>query len=551
MNFPVVPDTTQGYDLSGLLVLAVPPDADRYLLLDALMTFVENAVEALDEAPALASERVAWIEVRPDEFELNCAVCVGAAGRGMLVHAVLTEGKLAVFADALALDTTDWDRLITCLCAARAGGGGDQDWHVLQRPATGRVSKRVRPLARLWADRLLPIRASIEQRAQLAVSREMPGGRHPVIAMRPIHLTKPDQEALRATFETLQERHEILHMTFPVVNGQDYICLTDSMKIPFEIDVCPDPLDDLEGIGLAHSMALSRQGFENLLPWRARLVMHGDKGVLCCVFSEAITDLQSAEILRTEIIQFYKRFLSGANPEARWPEPAFHYTDYAAAEHERPKHQLTPLGAVSRREADALTSDLAYAAPVMRTIQDLKPDMQKRLESFALRHGIALRTVILDAFLATLNDVTNTWPSWIQIAIHDRRPIGAGLVPGPFSMDCLMWLGSDSAHCDLVKLQARLSRVLAQDGSTLEDTDSQAPALMRNTRIYRYDGAGSLRVLPPTFARAAVSLSLIRTDTELLLEWLIREDDPLSRNPDILIRSLSKQINAILETDCS
>ncbi len=537
-RFPTAPSAAQAFDLSSVFAVAVPAGVDRDVLLDGLLTFVEDKVAAIEPTTALAIERVAWMEVPPDEFELSCAVCVGAKGRGLLVHAVATDGKLAVIPDDLSLAPEDWGGLVETLCAAQ--DEQSDCWDILQLPSIQHASSpRVVPaLSRV--DRRLPIRASAEQRAQLATARAMPDQRHPVIAMRPIKFRNPDSHVLHATLEALQERHEILHMSFSVMDMQDYICLTDDIPTPFDIQDETEALEDLAKVGRDHSKHLSREGFPTKLPWRARLLTDGNKGVLVCLFSEAISDTKTLDLLRDEIVQFYKAFRSGTNPETRWPAPDLQYTDYAGNERLRPP-----------RPSGKGVVETASDGSASRILQHIPHETLGQLEQFAVTNGIAVRTILLAAFQRTLNDLIEVPVSRIMVAVHDRRPVGAGQMLGQFSLDCPMWFGLGEASGDLALIQGRLARILAAGQSQTENMDALHAKLPASDRVFRFDGAGRPRLVPVRFASASVSLTVLRSQDNVALEWLIRDDDPLSATPQILMQTISRHINAILETDCS
>ncbi len=535
-------------DQGDLLILSLPSNVDLNILADSFVTFIEEEIETLGADVVFTDEPFAWKEVADCQFDEMCASFLAIAGEGPFLQAVWADGRIGIVSATGALLQDDWDRLIEKLRGAQARICDASAWRILKAPRqTTDAAEPAAPLSPLSpADRGQPILASIAQRDAVLRAHAREDGRHGVVAMRPIVLPMPDAEALEATFEALQARHDILNMTFDQMQGLDYIQLSESTGVPFAIVSALRPFRNIDIIAAERTRVLAERPLSDQSLWHAELIQDRSQGIVIAVLSEAIADLRTTELLRAEIIRFYEAVRAGLDPALEWPAPALHYTDYAASEPGFSEacdwwQQFVP-DLVSTPEEPVC----APVAPVETFEHHLAPEMLEQLVPVAEATGTTVQTLVLAAFLKTMSEFEAAPLDWVLLALHDRRPSGLEEMLGPFAFDCPIWLGDMHARITPSGLQHRLNDTKAEGAAPLsylaEVLPEKIPARIRHAFDWR-DRAVLVRAPE---AAPDVSLCIAQTDHAVHLQWSVRSDYASAAVTQVLAQDFLRHLDTAI-----
>ncbi|SDK20969.1 non-ribosomal peptide synthetase, partial [Pseudomonas indica] len=142
-----------------------------------------------------------------------------------------------------------------------------------------------------------------------------------------------DVEALRASFQWLLERHEVLRTAFPSDHGQPYQCIVEALS--FEL-----PLTDLEDTGDDAVQAELQDWFAHPFDLttppllRARLLrLDARQHVLAITLHHLVSDAWSATLALRELTQLYAALHAGQTPQLA-PLP-IQYADYSLWQQQR------------------------------------------------------------------------------------------------------------------------------------------------------------------------------------------------------------------------
>ncbi len=535
------PPQSQG----DLLILSVPTHVDLNLLADAFVTFIEEEMEALGPGVVFNDEPFAWKEVSECQFDEMCAAFLEKAGQGPFLQAVWAEGRLGIVAATDVLAQSDWDRLVGKLTGSQCGPVDPAEWRIIEAPGqpaeSAQETTSVAPLPR--ADRHGPLPASVIQRIVVAVSRQRVGGRHGVVAMRPIVLPMPDAAALEATFQALQARHDILQMSFVSIDGLDHICLSPGMALPFDTIAALRPFRNIDIIAAERTRVLAERPLSDQLLWCAELVQDSSQGIVIAVLSDAIADPCTTDLLRADILRFYEAFCAGLNPQMDWPAPKLQYTDYAAGETGFPEacdwwRALLPELCMTRDQTET-----APVAAVEIFEHHLAPEMLEQLQPVAEATGSTVQTLVLAMFLKTLSELEVAPLDWVLVAMHDRRPAGLEEMLGPFAFECPIWLGDMRERITPSGLQLRLNETRAAGAAPLAYLATELPRLVPQRVRHQFDWRDGAVLVRPSESAADVTLSVAQTETAVHLQWAVRVDDPLGATAQLLAQNFLRHLD--------
>jgi acyl transferase domain-containing protein/acyl carrier protein/NRPS condensation-like uncharacterized protein len=139
-------------------------------------------------------------------------------------------------------------------------------------------------------------------------------------------------ELFQKAFEALVERHESLRTSFILVDGQPRQKILPGNDVNFKIKYL-DLIENPESGVVAQEIIEKEAGtpFDLSVAPLIRALLIGvatQEYVLCITMHHIVTDARSIAIIKTEILKFYKAFVSGTAPSLR-PLP-IQYKDFAA-----------------------------------------------------------------------------------------------------------------------------------------------------------------------------------------------------------------------------
>ncbi|MGP0590923.1 amino acid adenylation domain-containing protein, partial [Nitrospira sp. T9] len=140
-----------------------------------------------------------------------------------------------------------------------------------------------------------------------------------------------DVAALRASFDAVARRHDMLRMIFTVANGRPSQVIDESLPTPFACIVIAPPTGndrEQEVQRLADEEARHVFNIEGGLLWRARLFQLNEQDhVLMVTLHHAIADGWSLNLLLTDMIASYAALRAGRPSPLQ--APCLQYADYA------------------------------------------------------------------------------------------------------------------------------------------------------------------------------------------------------------------------------
>ncbi|MEU8584195.1 amino acid adenylation domain-containing protein [Streptomyces abikoensis] len=249
-----------------------------------------------------------------------------------------------------------------------------------------------------------------------------------------------DADALRAAFDVLAARHEILRTRY-VLDGTEPRQIVDApAPVDFALsahDGLTDAERDAEAARFADREAQVPFDLATRAPLRVRLVRFAaDDHLLVVVLHHIACDAPTRALLLTELSELHRARVAG-RPPALAPEPT-QYADYAAWLGDRQDGPdvrgdlnwwrrelagLAPLGLPTDRPRPAVRSWAGAAEPFT-----VPAPVAARLRELAERHGASPFIVLLTAFQALLSRHTGTRDIAVGTAVSARtRPELAGM----------------------------------------------------------------------------------------------------------------------------
>ncbi|GHA87661.1 non-ribosomal peptide synthetase [Streptomyces termitum] len=227
---------------------------------------------------------------------------------------------------------------------------------------------------------------------------------------------RPDADALRAAFDDLTARHEVLRTVYVEADGEPYqrVLAPGEARVPFAVrEVAPEALADAVEAAIAEPL-----GLEDELPLHVTLFETPDgEHVLVVLLHHIATDEWSAGPLLTDLDTAYTARLAGRSPD--FPELPVQYADYALWQDGLLGDAADPSSLAARQSAfwrDALAGlpeELALpadrprpAAPTHRgdTVTTALPGrLVARLDRLAADSGATMFMVVHAAVAALLH----------------------------------------------------------------------------------------------------------------------------------------------------
>ncbi len=227
---------------------------------------------------------------------------------------------------------------------------------------------------------------------------------------------KLDVAALERSFGELMRRHESLRTTFhPGENGpiQRLAPAVPAAMPVVSLESLPAEAREAEALRLATEEALRTFDLGQGPLWRTRLLrLDAERHLLVVVMHHIISDGWSVGVLVREMAMLYAAY--AANRPSPLPEPALHYVDFSAWQHERLQGELleTQLSYWRKQLEDAPEAlDLATdrPRPVVRNFKGartalvLPPALSEALKTFSQREGVTPFMTLLAAFQVLLS----------------------------------------------------------------------------------------------------------------------------------------------------
>jgi amino acid adenylation domain-containing protein len=251
-----------------------------------------------------------------------------------------------------------------------------------------------------------------------------------------------DEDALKASINTIVGRHEALRTTFEVVGDRPAQVIAPTLDVPV-------PLADLGGLpGEARQAEAQRRIKEEAQrPFdlargpllRANLLRLGEKEhLLVLVMHHIVSDGWSMGVLTEELAELYRAFAAGGKPSL--PELPVQYADYALwqrgwlqgdalqAQLGYWKGQLAGAPSAIELPTDRPRSPmLSYRGA--REVRLLPSDLAADLKAFSQREGVTFYMTLLAAFGALLHRYTGQTDILVGSPIANRtRPEIEGLI---------------------------------------------------------------------------------------------------------------------------
>lgn len=514
----------------GVLVVDTPPAPDLDMLADALVTFAETHFDPLLDGDL--AEVFSWTELAQDQFEDACLARMRTQGAAFL-QAVWAHGRLGIVARSQRLSKTEWEQLFAELIASQED---------VANPFDGWTASFQKNTALPKVDRRQPIRATPAQQTYLQLSALQDQKVHPTVAIPPIYLTSPNVPALEATFEVLQERYEILHMSFVEIEGDVFLRLSDNEPLPFSVKRTFGFLHKIENLAKRGEATLTRRISQTSSLWNARLIRQGSRAVLVCVLSETIADPQTAIMLRDDILDLYDWFKKTSGPEPSKVGSGVQFLDAAAAERDLDPAlawwDKLPLG---RRSAEV--DPVSEVAPVVVWEHTLPAALCARLEA----QTQSTQAVIFRVFLQLLEPLDGSVPEWLLVRNYGLRPHETPNLLGQFSLDVPIWLGGLTNESTVKDSAARVTTTMQQGALSLRELSIARPNSLPDRIPYLFDW----RPQKPSPTRLAlpqdVTLRVWHEDEEIKTQWAIRRDHPLSLQESSLRASFQRELANLVD----
>ncbi|MBS0180675.1 MAG: amino acid adenylation domain-containing protein, partial [Nitrospira sp.] len=225
-----------------------------------------------------------------------------------------------------------------------------------------------------------------------------------------------DVESLRASFEAVATRHDLLRTQFLIVDGRPVQAIVESSVLPFE-QQSADPLPE-ESVDHYVARAAEQEAqrpfiLEGSLLWRVKLVqLTGQDHLLLVTLHHAIADGWSLNLLMTDMVETYCALRAGkASP---LPAPTVRYADYAQWQREWMTGEIldreleywkrTLTGAPSM-----LSLQPDHSRPTIQTFRGARhnftivPEITAALQKLSRRQGVTLFMSLLAAFQVLLH----------------------------------------------------------------------------------------------------------------------------------------------------
>ncbi|MFK7878066.1 MAG: hypothetical protein AB8B71_20235 [Paracoccaceae bacterium] len=486
---------------------------DVDLLADAFVTFAEELFDHV--ADNVAKETFSWTEVTHDEFDQACQRLLQNPDRAYL-NGVWADGKLGVVALPGHLTRAQRTDLFEELIVSQSSLElSEHNWQMVETP--------------IWtwpiADRRQPILATSEQLTYLHLGALQEDGKQPTVVMPRIFLDSPNVEAFEAAFEVLQERHEILHMSFVEATGQTFIRLQDELDFQFSSRRANRLGRKIEQLASRTEVKLAASLKTTGPLWAAALIQRGPKAVVVCVLSEAIADPNTAVLLREEILELYAWFKDGPKDDPKYAGPKMQFVDIATAGRDR-SQALTWWDTLQIQTAQPDEHKLSEAAPVVSWQHSISPELSTRIED----HNNTAQSLLFYAFLECLNCVDEPKPAWVLTRSYTQRPKQFPQVLGQFSLDVPIWLGDLSKRTNLNTISLRLAETLDRGALSAADLAKLLPNSLPARMPYLFDW----RPLRPSVHQLALQQDITfrawRDGGTIKTQWDVRRDHPLSLN---------------------
>jgi amino acid adenylation domain-containing protein len=225
-----------------------------------------------------------------------------------------------------------------------------------------------------------------------------------------------DVAALRASFEAVARRHEVLRTTYPAPDGLPVQRVREDGGLDFRlVDLEPLPAAGREAAALDLAAADGERSFDLEAGPLLRVVvarLGGDDHLVACTFHHVVADGWSRGVLVDDLTVLYRAFAAGAEP--RLPELPIQYADYAAWQ------RRTLRGERLEAELEAWRRRLAGAPPLLPLPTDrprpavptraggrvplrLSGELAGALRGLGRQSSITLYMVLAAAFTALLH----------------------------------------------------------------------------------------------------------------------------------------------------
>lgn len=545
---PMLDEDQQGATMTPsqdrLLMMQTPAVLDEDLLWDAAICFAEDTlgVDVVDDRV------LSWVEVERGAFEKALRAQLDDTSNPLILRCIRTPERIAIIAPSGHFRPEDWQGLKDALETSQEEDTDAQDWRVLALPAAEgskeadpkeapvETSDRVvvlpsRTPHSLRADRGQPIAATPEQQAFLALRAAQPEGQHPTISMQPIVFDRFNSEALNATLEAIQERHENLYTHFSRFEDRFYIVLNDANAAPLTRKTMLRHHASLEDLGNHQTAELSQTLHLGNAQWQAEIYEVRSKAVLVCVFSQTIADQTSVDLFRAEVIAFYDAYCAGQDPEASFAAPELDYADFAALTRDAtaPAAFWDPLLPEPPLNTPVFTGPLV--APCIRFTQTVPADMVERLTAVAQRAGASAEAVTLLVFARCLQKTQTDFDPWIVLPVHDVRPSRAAGVLGQFTRFCPLWIGELVEYPDLVDLTLLLEELRAGAALGYNELSGLMPGRVPQRFSNFFEFGPHTRPRPDIDLPNDISLSVRQNPNGLIANWAVRQDHVEAKDP--------------------
>lgn len=535
-----------------LLVMETPDEIDVDLVWDAFIVFAEGFfdIDIVDD------DVLSWGEVDPAQFDDALNSQLNDTSLEPVLRAIRTVGRIAIVAPEGCLNEQGWADVKNALKSSQDIPGHSSSkvgWRIVIDPAFSMTAKAnpgepvSRSASRTSAtiikssatekipttvqpvNRRGPVPASPEQEAFLRMRVDQQNGQHPTIAMEPVFLDAPDADALSATFEALQERHEILHTKFMKFNELHYIVLDDNRPVPLRRQRVLRPTLSIARLAEQKTAELSKSLGKSGDNWQAALFQTRARSVLVCVFSKTIADQLTVDLFRSEVVAFYEAFKAGEDPEATFPVPSVQYTDFAALPRETAPQanwwdSMLPVDLNAQPKID-----LPVLAPARRWKQSLPSALVGRLAAAALERGTSPESIILSAFLQSLQKLEDEFVPWLIVPLQDLRPPEAAGMLGQFTQLCPVWVGQLKEPIHPAELDQRLDEIRRHGALSFDQLSLALPDRVPDRIAYFFEYSQIKSIQCDIDLCQDINLSVQNDGDNLIANWAVRLDHPLCK----------------------
>ncbi|MCS6297128.1 MAG: amino acid adenylation domain-containing protein [Nitrospira sp.] len=225
-----------------------------------------------------------------------------------------------------------------------------------------------------------------------------------------------DVEALRASFDAVATKHDLLRTRFLTVEGRPVQAIDESSVLPFEQrNGAPMPDEALdEYVARAAAQEAQRPfALEGDLLWRVNLMQLAEQDHLLLVtLHHAIADGWSLNLLLSDMVGTYSALRAGK--PSPLPAPTVRYADYARWQRDWMTGEILDreLGYWKRTLAGApsmLSLQPDHARPTVQTFRGARqsftvtPELTEALQKLSRRQGVTLFMTLLAGFQVLLH----------------------------------------------------------------------------------------------------------------------------------------------------